>query len=56
MSTESTNKTREGRDDATNVCDESLDVPAAMIVVVLVVAGAIVEMADEDVAFSKEVI
>lgn len=56
MRTESTDEARKGRNNATDIGDEGLDVPAAMIVVMLVGAGAIVEVADEDVTFGEEVI
>lgn len=53
MPAERTSKTREWRDDTADIGDEGLDGPAAVVVIVFVCAGAVVEVADEDVAFCE---
>lgn len=46
----------EGQRDAAYVCDDGLDVPAAGVVIVLVIPAAVVEVGDEGVAVGEQVV
>lgn len=50
MRTEGADETREGESDTAEVCEDGLEVPAPVVVVVFVGGGPVVEVADEDVA------